>query len=487
MAEQLSETVIPAPPARLEPDAIGVAQDTIIGMATSAPAAVVAITLASLAAAGTGAYYGGGVSLLICAVPMVIIAYAYHRLNMWNANSGASFEWVGRAINPYLGFLTGWLMIAGYVLGTLSGVEVLGPNILAVFGQDGSKTWANVAITTAIGLVMIAIAVVGIKLTARTQVVMAVVEYAILIGLSIWGLTWVLGHHAGTVPISSGWFSPSGIGAKGSAVGGFLIAVFAFSGWDGTVYVNEEVKHRRINPGRAAIIAVILLSVIYILAQFGLQGVVSQAQLQAHYDSPLVYIGQVLGGNKTWGDIAALSVALSGIATVGTGIVVGARIIYGMAGHRALPEFLANVPRRFSTPATASIVFGALVIVLSWVYLLATSVEGAFDDVVNMTGLLFAIFYILTALACVVYYRRRVISGAWNAITLGLLPLAAAVFLAWMVVKTLIGASQAEQYSLLGVVVAGLLLMLVARFGLRSPFFSIQRESDSGVTVPIDV
>jgi len=174
-------------------------------------------------------------------------------------------------------------------------------------------------------------------------------------------------------------------------------------------------------------------------------------------------------------------VALSGIATTGTGIVVGARIIYGMAGHRALPEFLANVPRRFSTPATASIVFGLLVIVLSWVYLLATSVEGAFDDVVNMTGLLFAIFYILTALACVVYYRRRVVSGAWNGITLGLLPVAAAAFLGWMVVKTLIGASEAEQFSLLGVVVAGLLLMLVAKFGLQSPFFSIQRESDSGV------
>ena len=481
MAERLSETVIPAPPARLEPDAIGVAQDTIIGMATSAPAAVVAITLASLAAAGTGAYYGGGVSLLICAVPMVIIAYAYHRLNMWNANSGASFEWVGRAINPYLGFLTGWLMIAGYVLGTLSGVEVLGPNVLAVFGKDASSTWANVAIATVVGVVMIAIAVIGIKLTARTQVVMAVVEYAILIGLSVWGLTWVLGHHAGTVPITRGWFSPSGIGGRGTAVGGFLIAVFAFSGWDGTVYVNEEVKHRRINPGRAAILAVIFLTFIYILAQVGLQGVVSQAQLQAHYDSPLVYIGQVLGGNKTWGDIAALCVALSGIATTGTGIVVGARIIYGMAGHRVLPEFLANVPRRFSTPATASIVFGLLVIVLGWVYLLATSVEGAFDDVVNMTGLLFAIFYILTALACVVYYRRRVISGAWNAVTLGLLPLAAAVFLAWMVVKTLIGAPEAEQYSLLGIVVAGLVLMLVARYVLKSPFFSIRRESDSGV------
>jgi amino acid transporter len=146
-----------------------------------------------------------------------------------------------------------------------------------------------------------------------------------------------------------------------------------------------------------------------------------------------------------------------------------------------LPEFLANVPRRFATPATASIVFGLLVIVLGWVYLLATSVEGAFDDVVNMTGLLFAIFYILTALACVVYYRRRVITGVWNAIALGLLPLAAAVFLGWMVVKTLMGASDAEQYSLLGVVVVGLAFMLGARYLLKSPFFAIQRESDSGV------
>ena len=35
-----------APAARLEPDAIGVAQDTVIGMASSAPAASVALTLA---------------------------------------------------------------------------------------------------------------------------------------------------------------------------------------------------------------------------------------------------------------------------------------------------------------------------------------------------------------------------------------------------------------------------------------------------------
>jgi amino acid transporter len=466
----------PAPPARLEPNAIGVAQDTIIGMAASAPAAVVAITLAALAET---ANYGGGAVLVISAIPMLIIANAYRRLNMWNANAGASFEWVGRAINPYLGFFTGWLMIAGYVLGTLSGVEVLGPSVLAIFGSSSTSVWANVGIATALGLVMLTIAIVGIRFTARTQVIMAVVEYTILVGMSIWGLVYVLGHHAGTVPISSGWFSVTGIGGKGDAVGGFLIAVFAYSGWDGTVYVNEEVKHRRINPGRAAVIAVALLAVIYTLAQVGLQGVTSAKNLQNNSSDALVYVAQVLGGSS-WSKVMALALALSVIATTGTGIVVGARIIYGMASYRALPEFLSSVPRRFSTPAAASAVFGVTVIALAWVYLLATSVQNAFTYVVDLTGLLFAIFYVLTALAAITYYRRRVFSNFWDALILGLLPLGSAGFLAWMVEKSLVGAPAAENWSMLGIVVVGLVLMLVARYGLKSWFFQIPRESDAG-------
>jgi amino acid transporter len=55
--------------------------------------------------------------LLLTAIPMLVSANAYRRLNMWNANCGASFEWVGRAINPYLGYLTGWLMLAYYIIG----------------------------------------------------------------------------------------------------------------------------------------------------------------------------------------------------------------------------------------------------------------------------------------------------------------------------------------------------------------------------------
>jgi amino acid transporter len=465
----------PAPAARLEPNAIGVAQDTVIGMASSAPAATVGLSLAALAAATA---YGAGPVLILTAIPMLIIANAYRRCNLWNANCGASFEWVGRAINPYLGFLTGWLMIAAYIIGTVAEVLLLGPSVLAVFGSSSTNTWAYVGIGAATGLIMLLIAVVGIKITARVQVSMALVEYLILIGLAIAGLIWVVGHHAGSVPISKGWFSLSGINGKGSAVAGFLVAVFVYGGWDGTLYVNEEVKHRRVNPGRAAILAVALLAIIYTLAQVGFQGVVSAAKLQAASanGTALVYVANALGGGF-WAKAMALSIALSVIATTGTGIVLSSRIVYGMASYRALPEFLANVSRRWATPVAASAIVGLLIVGLSAVYFLATSVQNAFFDVIDVTGLLFSIFYILTALAAMVYYRRRVFGSPRDFLILGLLPLAAAGFLGWVLVKSLMVAPSTQIWSMVGIVVAGLILMLSARFVLRSPFFQIQRES----------
>lgn len=462
-----------APPARLEPDAIGAAQDTVIGMANAAPTVSVGLTIAALAAVSA---YAFGPVILLTAVPMLIIANAYRRLNLWNANCGASFEWVGRSINPYLGFLTGWLMIAGTLVGSISGVVVLAPSVLAIFGASATSTWPNIAISTAVIVVMLVIAVAGIRITARTQVSMALIEYAILLGFAIWGFVVVLGHHHGTFPITRGWLNISGIAGKGDLAAGFLIAVFIYVGWDATVYVNEEVKHRRHNPGRAAVIAVALLTVIYIVAEMGLAGVVSPAKLQKNSSSALVYIAQALGGGD-WAKVMALSLALSVIATTGVGIVALARMTYGMAIHRVLPPVLGNVNRRFATPAIASIVVGLILIAVTWVYLLSSSVANVFTQLIDVAGLLYASFYVLTAVAVIAYYRRRVLSNVWDAVLVGVLPLGAAGFLVWIVVKSLQAAPASQRWSVIGIVAAGLILMLVARFVLRSQFFQLPRES----------
>jgi amino acid transporter len=212
----------------------------------------------------------------------------------------------------------------------------------------------------------------------------------------------------------------------------------------------------------------------------GLQGVLSRSELKstASAGTTLVMTAHLLGGGF-WAKAMALAIALSVIATTGTGIVLGARLVYGMASYRALPGFLSNVSRRFATPVYASLLVGILIIVLSAVYYLVTSVQTAFGDVIAVTGFLFSIFYIMTAVAAMVYYRRRIYSSAWDFMVLGVLPLAAAGFLGWVLVKSLLNADAAWNWSLIGIVAVGLVMMVVARVGLRSPFFHIRRESDT--------
>ena len=226
--------------------------------------------------------------------------------------------------------------------------------------------------------------------------------------------------------------------------------------------------------------AVALLAVVYTLTQVGLQGVVSPAKLQGNSTSALVYVADALGGGG-WAKVMAFSLALSVIATTGVGIVLGARVIYGMANHRVLPPFLGNVNGRFATPVAASLVVGLTLLGLTWAYLVSTSLANAFDDAIAITALLYAAFYILTALAAITYYWRRIFSNVMDAVNLGVLPLAAAGFLGWIMVKSLQAAPAAQIWSLVAIIAVGVVLMLVARLVLRPQFFHLRRETEGPV------
>ena len=173
----------------------------------------------------------------------------------------------------------------------------------------------------------------------------------------------------------------------------------------------------------------------------------------------------------------ALALALSVIASTGVSIVILARMIYGMASHRVLPTVLGTVSPRYATPAVASVVVGVILIAVTWVYLLSSSIANAFTQLIDLTGVLYASFYILTALSAIAYYRRRIFSNAWDAVLVGILPMTAAGFLTWIVIKSTQNAAASQKWSLIGILGVGVVLMLVARYVLHSPFFQIPRES----------
>ena len=113
----------------------------------------------------------------------------------------------------------------------------------------------------------------------------------------------MLRRSPGTLHVSSGWFSLSGVGGHGSLAAGLLISIYIYSGWDGTLYVNEEVRHRRENPGPGSHPRRGPATGLYELVLTGLQGVVFPHRLQAHSTDALVYVATTRAarpGPRSW-------------------------------------------------------------------------------------------------------------------------------------------------------------------------------------------
>ena len=124
----------------------------------------------------------------------------------------------------------------------------------------------STAAVTAVGVVWIAvmttICVIGIELSARTQVG--------LLGAEIVTLGAVRGRRAGRGrhrqrgpqrgrPQPARGSTRSRSTASRALVSGVLIAVFIYWGWDSTVTVNEESKDSTEGPGKAALLATVIL------------------------------------------------------------------------------------------------------------------------------------------------------------------------------------------------------------------------------------
>jgi amino acid transporter len=459
---------------QLRPDVVSLPQSVVIGVATSAPGQSTAVALAGMVAV---AAYATGPAILLSMLPMLAIAVCYQRLNLWNQNCGGPYVWVARAISPYVGYLVGWSMLVGFVLGSVSDILPLGPALLSFVGLDTSGTVGNVLTATVFGLLMTAIAAIGIKITARFQLAIASIEYLVLLvfsGIAFWDV--FVRHRTGTVHPSLSWLHVSGVGGKGSLAGAMLIAIFLFTGWDATIYINEETTHKRTNPGRAAIISVAILGPFFAWLFVSFQGVVPANQLQAHATDALPFIAQVLVGSG-WAKFMVLAVVLSVLGTTQATIVSTSRVTYSMGTDRLLPRTFGKVHPRFRTPMFATVFWGLIMVMVADLYVLSSSLANAFNYVVNAEAIAFTIFYIFTAVATTWYYRKLLLGSLVDLALVGIVPLCGAAVLIWVLGKSIPALDSTARWTVAGVGLLGVVLMGISARILRSPFFTIRRSS----------
>jgi amino acid transporter len=405
----------------------------VLALASSGPTQSVAASLAAILATVA---YAGFLPILVCFVPMLGIAIGYQRLNAWHSSAGATYSWVGRALNPHAGFFAGWLMLMYYTVGTTSLTVPLGTYFLSFISNGAANNKYLVALVgTVFDLIVLVVAARGAQVSARFQWAWAVFEYALILGFCVAAVVGIYSgglHH--TVHIASNWFTLGGAGGFKAFISGVLLAIFLYSGWDTAAYVGEEAQGKR--AGSAAVTSVILLFVIYSVAVLALQGVAPNAAMQAHAGNVLAYVGDKIGGGF-WKEVMIVAVLGGTLASLQAAIVSSARISFAMGRDRVFPTWFGEVNLKYKTPWNATILLGLLNAVFLWASTLVGSIGDILDDVVATLGLMAAIFYLLTAFTAIWYYRRTVLANATSLVLGGVLPGLGAAFMGFVIVYSL--------------------------------------------------
>ena len=471
----------------LRANALSLVGNVVIALGSVAPTASIALTLSAIVATTS---YASPIAVLLCAIPMLGIAVAYRRLNMWHVNCGATYVWGGRAISPYFGWMTGWVIILAYFLGATSIAYPIGPYALSLVSNRWEDSTVAAALIGAIAIVLVtAVAYVGIRATSRLQGLLILIEYVAITIVGILALMGIFGGGAHSVAFDWSWFSWSTLGGVTGFVNASLIAVYMYSGWDTAILLNEETEDARVNPGRAVIGSVLTVAVLFTVFTFALQGAVRYGALQAHGDNALTYIAGVLG-DTALAKLMIITVLFSAVGSTLACIVAGGRVTFAMGFDKVLPPVFGRTHPKYKTPVAAMLAGATIAFVWIWLYAIGSSTQSVFDSVVSSVGLLFALFYAATGFAVAVYYRRLAVQGVRPLLELCVFPVASALFLCYVIWRSIpglggwTGRNMEYLYVLLGL---GVALMAYAKWRNESDYFDRPLEaydpasgSDSG-------
>ena len=462
---------------QLKTNTLTLFDSTVIATSSVAPAYTLAATAAVLVAA---VGLASPAAILVGFVPVLSIALAYYYLNKMDPNCGASYSWVSRTLNPYIGWFSGWVQLAANVLFCAAAPILGGAYTLQLFNSfgwisadvAGDNRW--IALAGALWLALVTFMVArGIRVTANFQWILVFIEYFIVLGFAVAALVKIAtGSHPAATSFSAGWFNPGTLGGFTGVATGAALAVFFFWGWDTAANVNEETKDADTSPGQAGILSMFILLFIFLLAIIAIQMFLPQSALNDpnNQSDILYYFAQQLSGTPL-AYLMTVAVLSSTVATTQTTLLPSSRLTFSMARDGVFPKIFGTVHSRWRTPWVGTIatsVAALVVIVLSVTW--DSFNTNVFGQLILDIGVLVAIYYGVTGVASFWAFRKVLLTSAWLFLFAGLLPLLGGLFLfyiAYYVISGDVGSS----VPVLVAAALGVPLLILAVATSRSGFF----------------
>lgn len=354
-----------------------------------------------------GVWVGGGVVALIG-------AFIYGELGQRRPKVGGGYSYLREAFGPFPAFLYAWGLLLIIAPGAIAAVAVTFGNYgAALFGisPEVSRPAAVLAI-----LLLTLINCLGVTFGAVTQNIFTVLKLA-AIGMVVAAGLLAVGNPPPPCADCAALPVPAGGGALIGAVAAALVPVlFSYGGWQQTNFIAEEIIEPERNLPRALVLGVVVVVLVYVLANAAYLGALGVAGL-ASSPAPAADTMEVLLGPAGRIVITA-GIVCSTFGFLNLVILVTPRVFQAMAADGLFFERFARLHSTYRTPVPAIVFLGA------WSAILVYS--GKYGALLDYVVFADWIFFGLTALTLVVLRRRDGMSGVRFSVPL--FPLAMALF-----------------------------------------------------------
>ncbi|XP_049597160.1 b(0,+)-type amino acid transporter 1 isoform X2 [Syngnathus scovelli] len=165
----------------------------------------------------------------------------------------------------------------------------------------------------------------------------------------------------------------------------FYQGLWSYDGWNTLNYLTEELKHPEVNLPRAVIIAISLVTGLYLLVNVSYLTVMTPKELISSSAVAVTWGNKVLG---SWGWIMSIAAALSAFGSLNGTFFSGGRVCFVAAREGHMPDILSMAHVHRLTPSPA--------LIFTTVVSLLVLIPGDFQSIVNFFSFTAWIFYAIT-------------------------------------------------------------------------------------------
>ena len=382
---------------------IGLFEATVYGIGVILGAGIYVIIGPGAGLAGNAVW----LSFIFAAIIASFTGLSYAELSSMHPKEAAEYVYTRKAFRrESLSFVIEWIMIVSLIIAAAAVSLGFAGYFVKIFGSEMLLIPVAVALIGILSLINF----LGIKESARFNIIATMIEFFGLVIIIVLGLSFI-----GSPDINY-FEAPEGLPG---IMGATALIFFAFIRFDEIANISEETRNAPKTVPKALMIALIISTILYVLVAISAVSIAGWETL-SHSGAPLTDVAVHAIGPD-------ILIIMSVIAMFATGntvlimLIVLSRMLYGMSNQKSLPPILSKIHNTRRTPYIS--VFLVMVFAMLFVTIGNIKTVATLTDI----GIFIAYFFVNLSLIGVRLKSKEVKASFRSPINIGNFPILAAL------------------------------------------------------------